>query len=65
LSVERDEIDAGLAARLVEEQFPQWAELSVVQVDPGGWDNRTFRLGSELTIRLPSAESYAGAGRRS
>lgn len=25
-----------------------------------GWDNRTFRLGPELSVRLPSADGYAG-----
>ena len=25
----------------------------------GGWDNRTFHLGDEMTVRLPSAASYA------
>jgi aminoglycoside phosphotransferase (APT) family kinase protein len=52
-------IDAGLARRLVAAQFPQWAHLPVRPVELDGWDNRTFRLGSELSLRLPSAESYA------
>ena len=51
-------IDAELAASLVAEQFPQWAGLPVVAVVPGGHDNRTFRLGAELTLRLPSADGY-------
>ncbi|MBT2483483.1 aminoglycoside phosphotransferase family protein [Microbacterium sp. ISL-108] len=25
---------------------------------PGGWDNRTFRLGDDLSVRLPSSEGY-------
>ena len=53
-----DPIDAALAASLVAEQFPQWADLRIVPVVPGGHDNRTFRLGDELTARLPSAEGY-------
>jgi aminoglycoside phosphotransferase (APT) family kinase protein len=52
-------IDAGLARRLVAAQFPQWAHLRVHPVELDGWDNRTFRLGSELSLRLPSAEWYA------
>ncbi|MGA8164979.1 MAG: phosphotransferase [Waddliaceae bacterium] len=28
-------------------------------VEPKGWDNRTFRLGNQMSIRLPSAERYA------
>ena len=53
-----DAINAALAASLVAEQFPQWADLPVVAVVPGGHDNRTFRLGEELTVRLPSADGY-------
>lgn len=52
-------IDAGQAARLVESQFPQWADLPVTPVAQGGWDNWTFRLGSEMVVRLPSASEYA------
>lgn len=53
-----DLIDAALAASLVAEQFPQWAHLPVTPVVPGGHDNRTFRLGDELTVRLPTADGY-------
>lgn len=51
--------DVGLVRRLVAAQFPQWAGLSVRQVVNEGWDNRTFHLGSEMSVRLPSAEPYA------
>jgi len=51
-------IDAAFAARLVAEQFPEWAHLPVTPVDMGGWDNRTFRLGDTMSVRLPSAEAY-------
>ncbi len=53
------EIDVELVRRLVAEQFPQWAHLPMRPVDVGGWDNRTFRLGDELAVRLPSAAPYA------
>jgi aminoglycoside phosphotransferase (APT) family kinase protein len=52
-------IDAALVGRLLNDQFPQWAELPIRPVEPGGWDNRTFRLGPDLLVRLPSAERYA------
>jgi aminoglycoside phosphotransferase (APT) family kinase protein len=48
-----------LVRTLIEQQFPQWARLQIVPVEPGGWDNRTFRLGDALAVRLPSAECYA------
>jgi aminoglycoside phosphotransferase (APT) family kinase protein len=54
----RDEITAEVAARLVADQFPQWAGLPVVPAGLNGWDNTTFRLGGELSVRLPSGEEY-------
>ncbi|MEU4197240.1 aminoglycoside phosphotransferase family protein [Kribbella sp. NPDC026611] len=54
-------IDAELVRRLVAQQFPQWADLPVTPVKVDGWDNRTYRLGSGLTARLPTAESYVAA----
>lgn len=53
------EIDATLAARLVADQFPRWAGLPVEPVAHSGWDNRTFRLGGQMLVRLPSAAQYA------
>lgn len=58
--MDRSEITVAVAARLVAEQFPQWAELPVRPVDLGGWDNTTFRLGDQLSVRLPSGEGYVG-----
>jgi len=52
-------VDADLVRRLIAAQFPEWAGLPVEPVVPGGHDHRTFRLGSELSVRLPSAEGYA------
>jgi aminoglycoside phosphotransferase (APT) family kinase protein len=52
-------IDERLARRLVDGQFPQWSGLPVRRVEVDGWDNRTFRLGSELTVRLPSGDWYS------
>lgn len=52
------EIDAGLVRRLVDAQFPRWRDLPIRRVEHDGWDNRTFRLGEELSVRLPSAPGY-------
>jgi aminoglycoside phosphotransferase (APT) family kinase protein len=52
-------IDEHLARRLVGGQFPQWADLPIAPVEPNGHDNRTFRLGRDLTVRLPSGDWYA------
>ena len=43
---------------LIDSQFPQWAVLDVQPVELSGWDNRSFRLGDEMLIRMPSAERY-------
>lgn len=48
-----------LVRRLVDTQFPQWRHLPVSPVEFGGWDNRTFHLGDEMTVRLPSAAHYS------
>lgn len=56
---DRVSIDEALVRELLSSQFPQWAHLRVAQVRPGGWDNRTFRLGDDLLVRLPSAARYA------
>ncbi|MDQ1731242.1 MAG: hypothetical protein QOK10_1401, partial [Pseudonocardiales bacterium] len=52
-------IDAALVKRLIAAQFPHWAELPVTAVELDGWDNRTFRLGDELSIRMPTGAWYA------
>ncbi|UVK53750.1 aminoglycoside phosphotransferase family protein [Mesorhizobium sp. AR02] len=52
-------IDTALVSRLVAAQFPQWRDLAVRPVEFGGWDNRTFHLGDEMTVRLPSAAAYS------
>lgn len=52
-------VEAAQVRRLVEQQFPQWADLAVRPVANGGWDNWTFRLGDGLLVRLPSAAEYA------
>jgi aminoglycoside phosphotransferase (APT) family kinase protein len=57
----RGGIDIELASRLIKSQFPQWGELPVRPVEFDGWDNRTFRLGDELTVRMPSHASYEAA----
>lgn len=58
------DIDAALVARLIRSQFPQWAGLPVIAAEPNGWDTRTFRLGPDLLVRLPSAQSYSAQVRK-
>jgi aminoglycoside phosphotransferase (APT) family kinase protein len=52
------ELDVGatLVRRLLASQFPQWAELPIERVRSSGTDNAIFRLGSDLSVRLPRIE---------
>ncbi len=54
-------IDASLVRRLLAEQFPRWRHVPVRPVEVDGWDNRTYRLGRDLSVRLPSADGYVAA----
>ena len=57
-------ISTNLVRKLIKSQFPQWSDLSINAVAASGWDNRTFRLGNEFSVRMPSAESYASQVRK-
>ncbi|MFJ2033292.1 aminoglycoside phosphotransferase family protein [Streptosporangium sp. NPDC087985] len=50
-----DEIDhdVPLVRRLVAAQFPQWADLPVEPFDSSGTENAIYRLGDDMTVRLP------------
>jgi aminoglycoside phosphotransferase (APT) family kinase protein len=54
-------VDAALVQGLVAEQFPQWGHLPVIAIEDDGWDKRTYRLGADMTVRLPTHEMYARA----
>lgn len=53
-----------VVARLVSTQFPDWARLPLTRIEPGGWDNCSFRLGDTMLVRLPSAPCYANQVQR-
>ncbi|MFE7173152.1 aminoglycoside phosphotransferase family protein [Streptomyces sp. NPDC057616] len=53
-------IDESLVRRLLATQFPQWAHLPVAPVPQSGMDNATFRLGEDLSVRLPRYAHWAG-----
>jgi aminoglycoside phosphotransferase (APT) family kinase protein len=50
-----DEVDtdADLVQRLLRDQFPHWAHLPIERLASGGTVNAVYRLGAELTVRLP------------
>ncbi|WP_370110041.1 aminoglycoside phosphotransferase family protein [Streptacidiphilus sp. MAP12-33] len=47
------ETDAGLVRRLLGAQFPRWADLPVTRIASGGTVNAIYRLGADLSVRLP------------
>lgn len=51
-------VDEALVRRLVDHQFPHWAPLPLRRVRSAGTVNAIFRLGDELAVRIPRAESY-------
>ncbi|MEV7568666.1 aminoglycoside phosphotransferase family protein [Streptomyces tanashiensis] len=60
----RPAIDAALVRRLVDAQFPQWAGLPLELLDPAGSDHVIYRLGEELSVRLPRHAGAIGQARK-
>lgn len=56
--MQKRDITIDVVSCLIAEQFPQWADLPIRPVDLDGWDNATFRLGDDKSVRLPSHEMY-------
>jgi aminoglycoside phosphotransferase (APT) family kinase protein len=52
------DITPGLVTCLLASQFPQLGDLPVSTVELDGWDNTTFMLGDNMSVRLPSADAY-------
>jgi aminoglycoside phosphotransferase (APT) family kinase protein len=59
-----DELEIGeaLVRRLLAEQFPEWAELPLRRIEPSGTDNAIFRLGDDLSLRLPRRDGPTAPG---
>ncbi|MGH8945239.1 MAG: aminoglycoside phosphotransferase family protein [Acidimicrobiia bacterium] len=56
--MDKPDITPGLVTCLLASQFPQLADLPVSAVELDGCDNTTFRLGDDMSVRLPSADAY-------
>lgn len=52
-------VDIDLIHKVITEQFPEYAHFSIRSVEKQGHDNRTYRLGDQLLVRLPTAKAYA------
>ncbi|MFI8878491.1 aminoglycoside phosphotransferase family protein [Streptomyces sp. NPDC055243] len=53
-------IDTDLVRRLLAAQFPRWADLPLTPVPLSGMDNATYRLGDDLSVRLPRYRRWVG-----
>ncbi|WP_406242851.1 aminoglycoside phosphotransferase family protein [Streptomyces anulatus] len=60
----RPVIDTALVRSLVDRQFPQWADLPLGLLDPAGSDHVIYRLGDELSVRLPRHDGADGQARK-
>jgi len=49
-----------LVRRLLQAQFPHWADLAIKPVTSAGTDNAIYRLGSDLSVRLPRIDWAVG-----
>ena len=56
------ELDEALVRQLIAEQFPEWADLPLSRVEPAGTVNAIFRLGDELSLRLPRRDGPTEPG---
>lgn len=52
-------ITVNLARKLIAKQFPEYAHLLITSVEKQGHDNRTYRLGDKMLIRMPTTMDYA------
>lgn len=52
-------ITINLARKLIAEQFSEFSDLPITEVEKQGHDNRTYRLGSDRLIRMPTSADYA------
>jgi len=58
------DIDTPLVRELVAAQFPQWAALPLEPVDSSGLVNAVYRLGTDLSVRLPLRPTITDEVRR-
>jgi aminoglycoside phosphotransferase (APT) family kinase protein len=53
-------IDETLVRRLVDDQFPHWSGRALRRVDPAGSDHVIYRLGDDLSVRVPRHDGAIG-----
>lgn len=48
-----------LVKKIISEQFPEYVGLEITEVEKQGRDNKTYRLGDNMLVRMPSGSDYA------
>ena len=61
MHVDEVDIDADLVRRLIRTQYPRWADLPVARIASGGTVNAVYRLGDDLSVRLPLTAGGVGS----
>ena len=62
MHAEEIEIEQALVRRLIVAQFPGWLDLPLRRIEPSGTVNAIFRLGDELSVRLPRLNGPTAPG---
>lgn len=52
-------ISVDLVRKIIYKQFPEYQSLTIQKVEKQGHDNRSYRLGCDMLIRMPSSKEYA------
>lgn len=52
-------INVEVVSKLINEQFKEFSNLEIRPVEKSGHDNRTFHLGDDMSIRMPSGKAYS------
>ena len=60
MHIDEVNVDVSLVSRLLAAQFPHWADLPIEPVHSAGTDNAIFRLGDEMSVRLPRILNATG-----
>ena len=64
MHAEEIEFDEAFVRCLIAAQFPDWADLPLRRIEPSGTVNAVYRLGDELSVRLPRLDGPTAPGGR-
>ncbi len=60
MHIDEVDIDSTLVSWLLAAQFPRWAALPIEPIHSAGTDNAIYRLGDDMSVRLPRIEGATG-----